>query len=62
MKKKPILIQVIEPPLCPYWHHDSINGRVVIYSKRGSDFTLSNANYMLDVAKSALLSGHGVQE
>lgn len=62
MKKKPSLVQVIEPPLCPYWRYDSDMGSVVIYSKRGSKLTISNGNYMLDIAKNALLNGHGVQD
>lgn len=61
-RKKPKLVQVIEPPLCPYWHFDTFNGRVVVYAKRGDDLTLANANYMLDLAKSALLHGCGVQD
>lgn len=62
MKKKPKLVQIIQPPLCPYWHYDVGDGRVVIYRKRGTELTLAQANYALDLAKGALLSGHGMSD
>lgn len=55
MKRKPALVNILQAPLCPYWHYDCADGRVVIYIKDRYKLTAERGNWMLDMAKLALL-------